>query len=239
MSRKKRFWAGLAAVLAVLALACALYVNDYYRAGEAARMALEQPAAGVAVVYGEGDTIAFVPQQPMAGLVFYPGGKVQCEAYAPLLERLAEKGVLCVLVKMPCNLAVLGIGKAEGIPARYPQVEHWYLGGHSLGGAMTAAYLGKNAGEYQGLVLLAAYSTGKVDLPALAVYGENDGVMKRDSYAKYRANLPDFTEVILPGGNHAGFADYGPQKGDGEAAIPMEQQVELTAEAIAAFAGAA
>lgn len=35
----------------------------------------------------------------------------------------------------------------------------WYVGGHSLGGAMAASYAAKHTDELDGLVLLAAYST--------------------------------------------------------------------------------
>ena len=58
--------------------------------------------------------------------------------YAPLLHDLAEDGILCVLVKMPCNLAVLDMNAADGIPECFPEVTDWYIGGHSLGGAMAA-----------------------------------------------------------------------------------------------------
>ena len=80
----------------------------------------------------------FAPESPTAGLIFYPGGKVENTAYAPLLHDLAEGGILCVLVKMPCNLAVLGMNAADGIPECFPEVTDWYIGGHSLGGAMAA-----------------------------------------------------------------------------------------------------
>ena len=43
----------------------------------------------------------------MAGFIFYPGGKVGYTAYAPLILALAEQDILCVLLEMPFNLAVL------------------------------------------------------------------------------------------------------------------------------------
>ena len=36
----------------------------------------------------------FAPESPTVGLIFYPGGKVENTAYAPLLHDLAEDGVL-------------------------------------------------------------------------------------------------------------------------------------------------
>ena len=70
-------------------------------------------------------------------------------------------------------------------------------------------------------------------LRVLSVYGSEDGVMNRESYEKYRNNLPfDSTEVILPGGTHAQFGSYGPQAGDGRPTISKEEQIRVTTEAV-------
>ena len=42
-------------------------------------------------------------------LVFYPGAKVEYTSYAPLMYKIAEKGVDTFIVKMPYNLAFLNI----------------------------------------------------------------------------------------------------------------------------------
>ena len=90
--------------------------------------------------------------------------------------------------------------------------------------------------EFEGLVLLAAYSTSDLSgsgLQVLSVYGSEDRVLNMDSYEKYRENLPaDFTEVVIPGGCHAYFGCYGAQKGDGTPGITNEEQIRRTAEAI-------
>jgi hypothetical protein len=60
--------------------------------------------------------------------------------------------------------------------------------------------------------------------------------LNHTSYQKYQENLPvDLVEIILPSGNHAGFGNYGPQKGDGSATMTPEQQQQKTAEAVAEF----
>ena len=70
----------------------------------------------------------------------------------------------------------------------------------------------------------------------LSVYGTEDGVLDLDSYSKYYKNLPSETrEIIIDGGNHAGFGSYGAQKGDGTASVSSAEQTKLTAEAIAEF----
>ena len=102
-------------------------------------------------------------------------------AYAPLMKELAEKDILCVLVKMPFHLAVFDINAADGIREQFPEIKSWYIGGHSLGGSMAASYVSKHTEDFEGLVLLAAYSTEDLSdsgLKVLSVYGSEDGVLK-------------------------------------------------------------
>ena len=234
---KKRYLVGggLVAVLLVLVIGCGVYVSDFYRADAAA---VEAMAGSDTVSVAKLDRLTvFSPQQPVAGLLFYPGGKVECDAYAPLI--LAQRDVLCILVEMPCNLAVLNPNAAEGIPERFPGIADWYIGGHSLGGSMAAGYAAKHSAEYKGLVLLAAYSTADLTgsgLEVLSLYGSEDGVLNRDKYEGYRGNLPETTaEIVISGGNHAFFGSYGRQDGDGEAGISASEQTRYTAEIIAEF----
>ena len=104
---------------------------------------------------------------------------------------------------------------------------------------MAAGYAAAHEKDFDGLILLAAYSTKDLTgttLRVLSVYGSEDGVMNRESYEKNRANLPaDTTEVILDGGSHAQFGSYGPQDGDGIPTISGEEQVRQTAEVITSF----
>lgn len=101
---------------------------------------------------------------------------------------------------------------------------------------MAASYLGAHKDEFNGLVLLGSYSTENLsdtDLRVLSVFGSEDKVMNRESYAEYKANLPDdFTEIEIPGGCHAYFGMYGTQEGDGTPTITNEEQIYLTAEYI-------
>ncbi len=210
-----------------------VYIGDYYHADAVAIEAMA--GSGRVTVETEGKYTAFIPKDPIAGFIFYPGGKVEHTAYAPLLSLLAEKNILCVLIKMPANLAVLDVKGAAGVAEKYPQIKNWYIGGHSLGGSMAASYA-SNA-DTCGIVLLAAYSTADItDIPVLSLYGSEDKVMQADKYAKYKENLPaDLLEAVIPGGNHAGFGAYGEQAGDGIAAISAEEQRNITANSIFEF----
>jgi len=238
-SRSKRrllLWAAIL-LLGVAAL-CVWYSSDYYRADPEA-VAAFAPADGVQETVLADGTILLQPQQPIAGFIFYPGGKVESIAYLPLMRALAARGVLCALPSMPLHLAVLDMDAAAPLREMLPQELHWYLGGHSLGGAMAAAYLAEHTGDYCGLVLLAAYATvdlSQSGLSTLSIYGSEDTVLDAVRYAECRTNLPqNGTELVLEGGCHAGFGCYGPQAGDGVPTISAEAQIAATADAVCAF----
>lgn len=235
--KKPRIVVILLALVMALVLGCFAYVSDAYAPDPAAFTAMEG-SPGVAVQTGK-DYTAFCPEAPTVGILFYPGGKVEPEAYAPLLLALAERDILTILIPMPGNLAVLNPGAAEGVAQQFPQVQDWYIAGHSLGGSMAASYAAKHPEELKGLILLAAYSTADLrgtDLKVLSLYGQHDGVLNMEKYESNRIHFPgNPTERVIPGGNHAGFGSYGPQKGDGEASISAGEQMQFTVQAIADF----
>ena len=207
-----------------------------YAADQTALKALRSDEA--VTVEQKENTVVFTPDsEPIAGFVFYQGGKVENLAYAPLMRELAERDVLCVLTKMPFDLAVFGVNAADGLQEQYPQIENWYIGGHSLGGSMAASYAADHAEDYEGLVLLAAYSTEDLtgtDLKVISLYGTEDKVLNMEKYAENRANLPANTvEKTLIGGNHAGFGSYGAQEGDGTAAMSASEQTNAVADIVA------
>lgn len=234
--KHRKLWILLGSVIAVflaLFIGITIYVNIYYPATDDAYQQLES-GEGVSV-YKEHNYYVFEPDHYNTGIVFYPGGKVEAVAYAPLLKSLANEGYLCVLYEMPFRLAVLNMNAAEGIQERF-KIDHWYMAGHSLGGSMGASFISKYIDQYEGLILLGAYSTvdlSDTDLNVLSIYGENDGVLNREKYEKNLKNLPDnFHEFIIPGGNHAYFGSYGYQKKDGAPTITNGEQIEQTVEII-------
>ena len=160
-------------------------------------------------------------------------------AYMPLMKACAERGIFSVLVEMPFHLAVFDVNAASGIQDDYPEIEKWYIGGHSLGGAMAASYLSDHVADYEGFILLGAYSTDDLsttDLKVLSVYGSEDKVLNREKYDNNKQNLPEgFREVVLKGGCHAYFGMYGAQDGDGTPTITNEEQIRLTADTIFEF----
>lgn len=240
-NKKSKIIKRLVAVIVVFALlfgAGAFYVNDYYRADLGAITAFSDNEKIQSELI-DNETIVFKPENAKVGFIFYPGGKVEYTAYIPLMKELAKKDIMCVLLKMPLNLAVLDVDGAEGIQEMYPEIENWYIGGHSLGGSMAASYLSENISAYKGLILLGSYSTAdlsKEDIKVLSVFGSEDKVMNKEKYDEYKINLPkDFSEEIIDGGCHAYFGMYGEQEGDGTPTITNVEQIQKTAEIINIF----
>lgn len=224
-----------AAVIILLLVAC---VGFYAWTRSARYPAFSEATALAEQARNDRGWYVFEPSaKPRATLIFYPGGLVDAAAYAPLMQRLSDDGIRAVIVPMPLELAVFGVNRADDVIAAYPDEETWILGGHSLGGAMTAEYLKKKPGAAAGVVFLASYPSDSTDLssiPAkvLSIYGSEDGVAG-DVFDDSLQRLPKGTKLkVIEGGNHAQFGDYGPQKGDGTATIGRVEQQQQTAEAI-------
>lgn len=209
------------------------YVNDYYHVDETIQEYLNGTDE-VSVIQIKNGLLLDGPGEGSA-MIFYPGAKVEYTAYLPLLSKLSEQGVDCFLVKMPCNLAFFGQNKAEEIMNSYEYV-HWYLSGHSLGGAMAASYASGHLESLNGLVLLAAYPTKSLksdSFSVLSIYGSEDGVLNMEKVEEGKSQMPaDYTEICIEGGNHAQFGNYGEQKGDHTAGISREEQQKQTVDAI-------
>ncbi|WP_372009593.1 alpha/beta fold hydrolase [Paenibacillus chitinolyticus] len=240
MTRKRRSrgrkWL-LALVIFILAagIAAAFYLRPY----GPDRTAVESMRSGGGVTVTDSRDVTVYegaePKEP--GVIFYPGGLVKPESYAPLARELARRGHRTVVVKMPLNLAVLGGGRASAVLEAHPG-ESFVIGGHSLGGVMAARYAAEHPEGLRGVFFLASYADDKGSLrdkglPVLSVTGSEDGVLNRDSFEKNKKNLPEDAKLLtLPGGNHGQFGSYGPQKGDRAASISPEEQTRRTAEAI-------
>ena len=219
-------------LIAVVAVLCAKVLLGSYAAEPDAVIAATVETGVVHVSQPVRNRLVFYPEKPVAGLVFYPGAKVEFSSYSPLMHKLARNGILCVLVEMPANIALFYTEAAKGIPEQYPEIDTWYIGGHSLGGSAAAMYAQEHPDDFDGLLLLASYSTvdlSETELNVISIYGENDLVLNRKSYEKNRSHLPEpVWELVIPGGNHAQFGSYGEQDRDGAAEITAKEQRAVT-----------
>lgn len=147
------------------------------------------------------------------------------------MRQIAEKGYLVILLPVRLNLAFFDINAADRAMTDFPEIQHWIVGGHSLGGVAAALYASKKD-NLDGVVFWASYPADDTlknsRMKFLSIYGTRDmGGM--DAFDASRANLPADTEfVVIDGGNHGQFGDYGFQPGDHEATISrLDQQSQV------------
>jgi pimeloyl-ACP methyl ester carboxylesterase len=236
----KRVLLGLLAVAFILTLGFVLWANDTAQPTEVALQALESDTR-VTVMQQDGFfTFEPVGESPTTGFIFYPGGRVDYRAYAPVLREIAAQGYFVAVVQVNLNLAFFDINAADDVISRHPEITRWAVGGHSLGGVAGSVYASRHPEVTGGVVFWASYpaddSLKGLGVPVLSVYGSNDGLSTLDKIEESRALLPpDAIFVLIEGGNHAQFGSYGGQSGDNPASIPAEEQWEQVAEATAKF----
>ena len=214
------------------------YLNVHYTAQEEALAVLSEPTGAVVTEIDGGYFIDGSGQD--TALIFYPGAKVDSQAYLPLMKEIAAGGVDCFLLDLPMRIAILDQNAADKIIAKY-DYNTVMVGGHSMGGMIAASYAAAHCDIVDGVVLLAAYPIKPLSesVRLLSVYGTQDQVLSRDAYENAKQYFPsDAVETIIDGGNHAQFGNYGAQEGDGEATISAGEQQRRTAYAVLQFAKA-
>lgn len=222
--RRGRVLRGIAAgVVTALVLGALVWLRPFAAAPEA--VAAMRGADGVALA-DTATRITLTPARaPRAGLVFQPGARVDPRAYVPLLTRVAASGFLVVIVKQPLGIGFLATGESAAVRRDHPEVTRWAVGGHSLGGVVSAADAGRP--DVAGLVLWASYPASSLadrsGLAVMSISGSQDGLSTPATIQAARTLLPSTTTyVVVDGAVHAYFGDYGPQPGDGTPTVARE-----------------
>jgi len=177
-----------------------------------------------------GDYITFQPAnlQPSTGFIFYPGGRVDYRAYAPVLRMIAEQGYFVALVPVSLNLAFFDINAAAPVLTQHPEIKHWAVSGHSLGGVAASVFAKDHLDQLDGLVFFASYpaddSLKNADIKTLSIYGTKD-MAGMEKFEETKVLMPaNIKYVVIEGGNHAQFGSYGFQPGDNVATISAKEQ---------------
>ncbi len=246
----------IVAVVVISVVGFKIYTGSYYRADIGIIDNIEKLLSGEVMSFSDNNCTVFIPakQERKAVIVFYPGGKVEYTSYNGLMYELAARGYVCLLTRMPENLAVLNINAVDKLTSKYPEftkeAEHldWYLAGHSLGGVAASVHLektlssaksGENStipSEYKGIILCASYPSvdfSDADIRLLSIYGSNDGVLDMKQYEASKKLWPENSEeYVIQGGIHSYFGSYGIQDKDGEPQITNFEQITQTADII-------
>lgn len=237
-SRRHRPWrwalALLALVLVAVVVGAAIWLRPLPPTEPAARI-LTDPPAGVSVTQ-DAQAITLSPTgRPRGGLVFQPGARVDPGAYAAILAPLANEGHVVAIIRQPLGVGLLAVSAPTGLMHAHPDVEHWAVGGHSLGGVAAAQYVADHPQGPRCLLLWASYPAGsladRTDLRVASIGGSADGLTTPAELEASRTDLPPGTQVtVVEGASHAQFGDYGPQQGDGVATLErVEAQQQILA----------
>jgi pimeloyl-ACP methyl ester carboxylesterase len=193
----------------------------------------------VTVTQGRDIALLAADTNPETGIIFYPGGRCDPRAYAPMLRPLAAAGYLIVIPHMPLRLAVLDANRAGKIMGAYPGITNWVVGGHSMGGAMAAAYVYKHPATVGGLFFMASYPSKMhampdAHIPIAMLYGTHDVITRKTEFEASYERLPKHTEFIaIEGGDHYQFGSFG--NIEVTATIPRDEQQAQTVRAMQNF----
>jgi hypothetical protein len=231
-SKKKLILLIVVAALIVVMASFTYYVSDYYHADDTALATLSSTESYSVV--NSADSIVFTPTQNKSstGVIFYPGAKVQAEAYSSIASKLASNGYTTIVVKMPFNLAIFGVNRADQVISQHEEINNWVIGGHSLGGVFASDYAVKHQNIIEGVIYLAAYpntNASNATFKGLSIRGSLDGLASSAEISKNLDKFPlNTTFVTIEGGNHYNIGDYGVQAGDNNSTITKEEQQNMT-----------
>ncbi len=228
----KKIGIGILALVAVIVVAFLVYVGDYYKPDEVAQTVYEE----------NNKQLEFIGENKEYGFIIYPGGKVDEVAYITLAKLLNDEGYTSIVAGFPFNIGFLGLNEADGIIEKHSDVEKWVIVGHSLGGVSSAVYANENPDKVDSLVFLSSYSTEDLtdtDINVLSIKASNDTVLNESGYQEamvnYNEEKNNYREVIIEGGNHAGYGNYGDQEGDGVNEIGHDVQQQIVKDNISEF----
>jgi len=226
---------GLCSIAIIFLVAIVTWIATSYKPGQ---LALDSLVSDNNVEVTVDDNITFTPKgkEVTKGFILYPGAKVDAKAYAPLCKSIAENGYEVIILDMPLNFAMLEPNKAEKVIKEHENIKSWVVGGHSLGGVVASKFA-EDHKDVDGVVLLASYPTSdglkQLGKEVVSIWGSKDGVVNFTNLIESKDKLPeDTTYVEIEGANHSQFGDYGHQKGDNEALISEEKQLEITSNSI-------
>jgi pimeloyl-ACP methyl ester carboxylesterase len=203
--------------------------------------ALQALQSDYKVEVSEGKDIIFRPQRnkPSIGVILYPGGRCDARAYAPVARPLAAAGAIVIVPNMPLRLAVLDTNRATKIIADHADINCWIIGGHSMGGAMAAAWVYKNPDIAKGLFFLASYPSSmhampESDIKVAVLYGTHDFITRQSEFEASYERLPKHADFIpIEGGDHYQFGSFA--NADITAIISREEQQAQTIRLLQGF----
>lgn len=215
--RKKKIWMIAAIVIAVMLLVAAFFYTPALP--EAAEIAKQmKDVDGDLYFYGDSGV----------GFIIYPGAKADERSYAYIAQQLNAEGHTAVIPNIPLHMSVWGPEQGLEILEDNPEVEKWFLIGHSLGGLPISQIAAKQPEKLEGIAFVASLmicDLSDTDLSAIRITAEHDGVMPDKMMESNLDYLPEnSTSVMIEGANHNQFGAYWHPGFDGKATITWKEQ---------------
>ena len=215
--RKKKIWMIAAIVIAVMLLVAAFFYTPALP--EAAEIAKQmKDVDGDLYFYGDSGV----------GFIIYPGAKADERSYAYIAQQLNAEGHTAVIPNIPLHMSVWGSEQGLEIIEDNPEVEKWFLIGHSLGGLPISQIAAKQPEKLEGIAFVASLmicDLSDTDLSAIRITAEHDGVMPDKMMESNLDYLPEnSTSVMIEGANHNQFGAYWHPGFDGKATITWKEQ---------------
>jgi len=148
------------------------------------------------------------------GVIVYPGAFADIRGYAPTLKPVAAAGYRVVVVAMPFDLSILAINRALDVQAANPDVRHWVILGHSVGGASAATFAGLHPDAVDGLIIWDSFppsfaKLAELQKPVWHIHRARLDLKPPESFTQQRHLFPrDSRWVPIPGGIHMNFGSF-------------------------------
>ena len=236
-------------LLFILVVSAAFFVVSFgyllFHRNAAAYATKSYKSDSIVKVTDKGGYIYFEPLSRTAetGLIYYPGGKIESKAYSPTARGLAKKGYAVAIPKFATTLPFFRIMAGDEVIKENVEIKKWVVAGHSLGGVVATEYLirakSDTKDKIKGIAFLASYPASdisRLEKPALIVTASEDKLITEQKIFEASCRFPkDYQKVIIAGGNHSQFGDYGLQPKDGKAKINVDEQTVIICEILDKF----
>jgi pimeloyl-ACP methyl ester carboxylesterase len=119
-----------------------------------------------------------------------------------------------IAVPMPFELAILGIDSAAKVQAANPDVKHWVIMGHSVGGTAAAAFASQNHAAVDGVVIWDSFPASFAALsdfekPVWQIHRATPNKAPPETFERQRGLFPAGSHwVPIPGGIHMYFGSF-------------------------------
>ena len=227
MKRGKKMLLIIAAILILIITVVLLYYNKAF-----------PEALEIANTMKKVDNNYYFNGDSGVGFIIFSGAKADEKAYAYIAKLLHEAGHTAVIAKPLFHMTATQ-SRGFAIMESNPEIEKWFLIGHSLGGLPITRIAVQKPAKVQGIAYLASYilaDVSELGIPVIRITASNDMTMNKNMMESSSEHLPvNSLEIVIEGANHQGFSAYKAVGRDGVATMTWKEQQDQTVRLILDF----